>query len=99
MTADYIFCGTYENVIHVWDLETLSPMQTLAGHAGTVYAMTYSAPATSSGKGRLFTASYDKTIRVWTLDTLQCVQTLVRHQNSVNTLAAHRGWLFSGAGA
>eukprot|EP00047_Mylnosiga_fluctuans_P004167 m.233044 g.233044 ORF g.233044 m.233044 type:complete len:697 (+) comp12450_c0_seq1:87-2177(+) len=95
VTDKLIICGTYENLIHVWDLATYTETHTLDGHVGTVYALAVMTQA--NGKGRLFSASYDRTIKVWSLDQMQCVQTLTRHQNSVDTLVVQRGRLFSGA--
>lgn len=95
VTDKFIICGTYENLIHVWDINTYSELHTLDGHMGTVYAL--AVMSQSKGLGRLFSASYDRTIKVWSLDSFQCVQTLNRHQNSVDTIVVQRGRLFSGA--
>ncbi|XP_036828200.1 E3 ubiquitin-protein ligase TRAF7 isoform X2 [Oncorhynchus mykiss] len=37
VTNHHIVCGTYENLIHVWDIE--SQVRTLTGHVGTVFLM------------------------------------------------------------
>jgi E3 ubiquitin-protein ligase TRAF7 len=65
VTNDYIFCGTYENVIHVWEAVNFTVLQTLDGHVGTVYALAVMPQSSPNNKGRLFSASYDKTIRVF----------------------------------
>ena len=76
LTNKYIICGTYENMIHVWDIQSLSEITSLSGkgcglvgvayiltgHVGTVYAL--AVLPTPGGQTRLFSASYDKTIRV-----------------------------------
>jgi WD40 repeat protein len=67
VTNDYIFCGTYENVIHVWEAVNFTVLQTLDGHVGTVYALAVMPQSSPNNKGRLFSASYDKTIRVFSL--------------------------------
>ena len=93
-TDDYVISGTYEHLIHIWDIKTYQEVRTLSGHAGTVYAL---AVMQQGSIDILFSASYDRTIRVWSLDTFTCIQTLLRHENSVDCLAVRRGWLFSGA--
>lgn len=67
VTTDYVFCGTYENVIHVWEAVSFQLLRTLDGHVGTVYALAVMPQSSPNNKGRLFSASYDKTIRVWVL--------------------------------
>mmetsp|Transcript_13198 Transcript_13198/g.39721 ORF Transcript_13198/g.39721 Transcript_13198/m.39721 type:complete len:612 (-) Transcript_13198:116-1951(-) len=94
-TDDYVIAGTYEHLIHIWDVSTYDEVQTLSGHAGTVYAL--AVMQQKAGKDILFSASYDRTVRVWSLDTFTCIQTLLRHENSVDALAVSRGWVFSGA--
>lgn len=94
-TDDYVISGTYKHLIHIWDINTYQEVETLSGHAGTVYAL--AVMQQQSGKDILFSASYDRTIRVWSLDTFTCIQTLLRHENSVDALTVRRGWLFSGA--
>eukprot|EP00051_Salpingoeca_urceolata_P027745 m.483093 g.483093 ORF g.483093 m.483093 type:complete len:741 (-) comp22779_c0_seq1:113-2335(-) len=95
VSEDFVIAGTYENLIHVWDIRTFEEVATLEGHGGTVYSLVLMSHG--GGKGRLFSASYDKTIKVWSLDTFSCLQTLLRHQNSVDALVVQRGRLFSGA--
>lgn len=90
----HIICGTYENMIHVWDKESLSEVASLSGHVGTVYSLTL---LPTPGHVRLFSASYDKTIRVWNMDLLTCAQTMSRHEGSVTCLTTCRGRIFSGA--
>ncbi|KAL4230818.1 E3 ubiquitin-protein ligase traf7 [Mactra antiquata] len=94
ITNHHVLCGTYENVIHVWDIGTQQQVTTLRGHSGTVYALA----ACNTGSGtKVFSASYDRSLRVWSMDNMICSQTLVRHQGSVASLAVSRGRVFSGA--
>ncbi|KJE94942.1 tnf receptor-associated factor 7 [Capsaspora owczarzaki ATCC 30864] len=94
VTDRHIICGTYENSIHVWDVNNYSDVAVLSGHLGAVYAL---AVLSTRNSARLFSGSYDNTIRVWNLENFQCVQTLIRHGSSVDTLAASKGRVFSGA--
>ena len=34
VSDNFIICGTYEKLIHVWDKETMTPVQTLEGASG-----------------------------------------------------------------
>eukprot|EP00118_Oscarella_pearsei_P011255 m.74304 g.74304 ORF g.74304 m.74304 type:complete len:687 (+) comp35879_c0_seq8:28-2088(+) len=95
VTEQHLIAGTYENQIHVWDVGTYKEIETLTGHAGTVYAL--AAVPKGQGQMMLFSASYDRTLRVWHLETMNCVQTLIRHQGSVACLATARGRVYSGA--
>ncbi|WAQ96435.1 TRAF7-like protein [Mya arenaria] len=81
ITSHHVLCGTYENVIHVWETDGEQPITTLRGHSGTVYAL--AACTTPAG--------------VWSMDNMICSQTLVRHQGSVASLAVSKGRIFSGA--
>ncbi|KAG3272897.1 TRAF7-containing [Ictidomys tridecemlineatus] len=87
VTNHHIVCGTYENLIHVWDIKSKEQVLTLTGHVETVYAL-----AT-----KVFSACYDWSLRVWSMDNMICTQTLLHHQGSVTALAVSRGRLFSGA--
>ncbi|KAF6024651.1 TRAF7 [Bugula neritina] len=93
VTDKYILCGTYEKVIHVWELSTMEQVTTLQGHNGTVYALTW---MQSPGGILVFSASYDRTIRVWSQNNMICKQTLLRHGGSVACLVVVKGRLFSG---
>uniref|UniRef100_A0A671LZT8 E3 ubiquitin-protein ligase TRAF7 n=1 Tax=Sinocyclocheilus anshuiensis TaxID=1608454 RepID=A0A671LZT8_9TELE len=94
VTNHHIVCGTYENLIHVWDIESKEQVRTLTGHVGTVYAL---AVISTPDQTKVFSASYDRSLRVWSMDNMICTQTLLRHQGSVTALAVSRGRLFSGA--
>eukprot|EP00731_Ephydatia_muelleri_P029360 Em0020g1004a len=94
VTNQHIICGTYENQIYVWDVQSLQLLTELSGHVGIIYSLqVIEAP----GQTRLFSACYDKTLRVWNMEHMTCVQTLVRHDSSVTSLVISRGRLFSGS--
>ncbi|XP_019849787.1 PREDICTED: E3 ubiquitin-protein ligase TRAF7-like [Amphimedon queenslandica] len=95
LTSRYIVCGTYENMIHLWDINTLAEITSLSGHVGTVYAL--AELSNPGGQSRLFSASYDKTIRVWNMDLMTCAQTMSRHEGSVTCLTVNRGSIISGS--
>ena len=90
----FILCGTYEHLVHIWELETFQPVCTLEGHEGTVYGLSTIVDDTGSW---LFSASFDRTIRLWNLDEFSCDQVMERHENSANAVVCDRGMMFSGA--
>ena len=96
VTDKLILCGTFEHLVHVWDVNTFQELYTLEGHEGTVYSLAVMAQPTTA-RPLLFSASYDKSIKVWDLESFECLQTLRRHENSANAIAVQRNWLFSGA--
>uniref|UniRef100_A0A8C6RPF0 TNF receptor-associated factor 7 n=1 Tax=Nannospalax galili TaxID=1026970 RepID=A0A8C6RPF0_NANGA len=73
----HIVCGTYKNLIHVWNIESKEQARTLMGHVGTVYAL---AVISTPDQTKVFSASYDQSLRVWSMDNMICTQTLLRHQ-------------------
>eukprot|EP00049_Salpingoeca_infusionum_P026529 m.26210 g.26210 ORF g.26210 m.26210 type:complete len:673 (+) comp8806_c0_seq2:268-2286(+) len=94
VSKNFIFAGTYEHQIHVWDIETYDDFTMLQGHEGIVYDV--QVMPSVNGRGKLFSASYDKTIRVWDLDTFDCIQVLSRHEHSVDCLVIDGSRIFSG---
>ncbi|XP_015748857.1 PREDICTED: E3 ubiquitin-protein ligase TRAF7-like [Acropora digitifera] len=66
-TRHFIIVGTYNQNIHLYDVNTYQSIKALVGHIGTVTAL---APAVT-GK-LLFSASYDTTVQVQSLDG--CIQ-------------------------
>lgn len=91
-TRQFIIVGTYNQNIHVYDVNTYQSIKGLVGHIGTVTAL---APSIT-GK-LLFSASYDTTVQVWNLDTMLPMQTLSRHEGSVNCVIIHKDLLLSGS--
>eukprot|EP00039_Didymoeca_costata_P029354 m.24312 g.24312 ORF g.24312 m.24312 type:complete len:699 (-) comp7595_c0_seq1:214-2310(-) len=94
ISQQFVMCGTFANLVHIWALHTFEEVITLEGHTGTVYALAVLEEGSST---LLFSASYDRSIRVWDMNNFDCLQELVRHENSCNAVVIHREWLFSGA--
>ncbi|KAF9485857.1 glutathione degradosome [Pholiota conissans] len=63
---DYIFSGSQNRHISVWDKNTFQLKTILRGHTGSVLGLEY-APK----EKWLFSSSGDSTVRVWSTDTLQ----------------------------
>jgi len=86
----YLFSGSDDKTVKVWNLETLEEVTTLTGHSDTVYCLQV------WGK-YLFSGSNDKTVKVWNLETLQEVTTLAGHTDIVRCLQVWGQYLFSGS--
>ncbi|CAG8475440.1 4994_t:CDS:10 [Funneliformis caledonium] len=65
---EYLFSGSQEPSIQVWDLITFQPKAVLKGHNGGVLCLTLSTDQTM-----LFSSSGDSTVRVWRVDTLDAL--------------------------
>ncbi|KAF8967066.1 hypothetical protein BDZ97DRAFT_1804996 [Flammula alnicola] len=63
---DYIFSGSQNRDISVWDKKTFQLKSILRGHTGSVLCLEY-APK----EKWLFSSSGDSTVRVWSTETLQ----------------------------
>ncbi|KAH9480318.1 putative di- and tripeptidase DUG2 [Psilocybe cubensis] len=62
----YIFSGSQNQDISVWDKETFQLKDTLRGHTGSVLGLEY-----AKDKKWLFSSSGDSTVRVWSTETLE----------------------------
>ncbi|TFK40678.1 hypothetical protein BDQ12DRAFT_679847 [Crucibulum laeve] len=64
----YIFSGSQNKDISVWDKATFKLTHTLRGHSGSVLALEY-----AKEKEWLFSSSGDSTVRIWSTVTLEPV--------------------------
>eukprot|EP01132_Coremiostelium_polycephalum_P008562 gene8562-10532_t len=58
MCGGYLFSGSFDHNIKVWDLNMFSNLKTISGHRSYIHALT-------SSSFHLFSGSADKYIRVW----------------------------------
>ena len=87
---NYLFSGSWDKTIRVWDLNTLECIKELEGHTEAVLAL-------AVGNGQLVSGSYDTTVRFWDLRDFRCVRKCDGHDDAVRVLAATDGKVFSGS--
>ncbi|XP_078481474.1 zinc finger protein [Ciona intestinalis] len=89
--GDYLFSGSSDKQIKVWDTATNYKCQkTLEGHGGIVLALT-------AHGDKLFSGSADCTIKIWSIATLVELNSIAAHENPVCTLVCINNMLFSGS--
>jgi len=88
LDANFLFSGSHDNTIKLYDIDTLAPLATLTGHSYTIWALT------SDGK-HLYSGSNDHYIRVWDLETYQCVKMSNEHNSKIFHLELKDDLLFS----
>ncbi|XP_050439270.1 beta-TrCP-like isoform X2 [Adelges cooleyi] len=74
-----IVSGTCDNIIKIWDKNTLQCTKVLTGHTGAVLCLQYDDKVIISG-------SSDGTLRIWNVATGEIINTLVHHSESVLNL-------------
>ncbi|KFO22834.1 E3 ubiquitin-protein ligase TRAF7 [Fukomys damarensis] len=84
----HIVCGTCENLIHVWHMESKGQVRTLRGHVGTMYTP---AVILTPDQTKVFSVSCNWLLQVWNMDNMICTQ------SSVTAPATSQGRLFSEA--
>ncbi|PRP81779.1 hypothetical protein PROFUN_10649 [Planoprotostelium fungivorum] len=97
---NYLFTGSHDTTIRVWDLNDVEPdgvsersVGIMRGHFYTVWAL-----ALSRDKKKLFSGSSDATIKCWNTDDFSCVWTCPAGNGKVYTLCVKDEYLLS-AGA
>eukprot|EP01133_Synstelium_polycarpum_P004097 gene4097-4781_t len=86
----YLFSGSADHTIRVWDIKKLRCIFTLESHDKPVHTVVVN-------DKYLFSGSSDKTIKVWDLKTLECKITLEGHIRGVKTLCVSGQYIFSGS--
>ncbi|KAL1921027.1 uncharacterized protein VTP21DRAFT_11662 [Calcarisporiella thermophila] len=86
----YLFTGSWDKTIRVWNAETQECISILQGHADFVKSLLV-IPTLG-----LFSGSSDATIRCWNLSTYRCERVLKGHTRSIESMAVDPdGQLFS----
>ena len=79
-----VLSGSQDNTAKIWDWPVLTPIKTLAGHAGPVQALA------AKPDGKQVAVAAGKTVKVWDLATGQAIKELQGHTGDIQC-AAWRG--------
>ena len=74
----YLASGGHDNIIHIWNADTLVWLHTFKGHRNIISGLAF-----QQKQHQLFSASNDKTLKVWNLDQMAYVETLFGHEDAV----------------
>ena len=88
--CNYVFSGSDDSTVRVWDAATLNCVAIFDGHQDNVRVLT-------ADSKHLYSGSWDKTIRVWDMRTLRCVRVLEGHVEAVLALTVMKNHLISGS--
>ncbi|XP_067683417.1 U3 small nucleolar RNA-interacting protein 2-like isoform X2 [Haliotis asinina] len=72
----FLASGDRNNIIHIWDPNSMESISTLTGHRDAVSGLAF-----RKGSHQLFSASHDRSVKVWNLDEMAYVETLFGHQD------------------
>lgn len=86
----FMFTGSYDKTVKVWDVHTGKLIRTLESHTQGVKALAFD-------EQKLITGSSDNTIKVWNYHTGQCISTYRGHNDSVLAVDFHKKTIVSGS--
>ncbi|CAL9734334.1 F-box protein Met30p [Monosporozyma servazzii] len=86
----FLFTGSYDSTIGIWDLFTGKLIRRLSGHNDGVKTLFFDG-------SKLITGSLDKTIRVWNYITGECISTYRGHTDSVMSVDSFKKIIVSGS--
>ena len=74
--------GSWDGTVRLWDAVTGEHKQTLTGHRGNVYSVSFSPDGKTLASGNL-----DRTVQLWDAVTGEHKQTLTGHRGSVYSVS------------
>ena len=83
----FLFSGSFDRNIVVWDIASLDPVKILNGHEGSVQSVCLSTEY-------LFSGSTDGTVRIWNLGNFTCAQVLNIAKPVIKLVCSRRKLLF-----
>lgn len=86
----YLFTGSYDCSIKIWDINTGEVLKTLESHTKGVKSLVFD-------EQKLITGSFDHTIKVWNYHTGQCISTYRGHTDSVLSVDFFKKYIVSGS--
>jgi WD40 repeat protein len=76
---ELLISGSYDNMIKVWDLNSLVCMKTLKDHSGGITCILIY-------NGLIISGSMDKSIRIWKIDDFTCTGILKQHSSTISCI-------------
>ena len=89
LKAAYIFSGSNDKTIKIWDTKDFTCKVTLSEHDGWIRSLLV------RGK-HLYSGSYDTSVRVWNLESLEC-EKVITGPKRIESCGYWNGLLFTGA--
>ncbi|GIY16177.1 u3 small nucleolar RNA-interacting protein 2 [Caerostris extrusa] len=77
----YLASGCRNNIIHIWDADTLELLKTFRGHKGAITGLVF-----LKGSHELVSASDDKLVKLWNVDEMCYIDTIGGHEEGVTGL-------------
>lgn len=77
----FIASGGFDQIVKIWNFDTLDHIKDLAGHRGPVYSLQFQLKTNN-----LFSASQDRAVKMWDVDQLGLVDTMYGHQDGVQQI-------------
>ncbi|CCH41874.1 F-box protein [Wickerhamomyces ciferrii] len=86
----YLFTGSYDTTIKMWDINTGECLKTLESHQKGVKSLVFD-------EQKLITGSFDSTIKVWNYHSGECISTYRGHTDSVLSVDFYKKFIVSGS--
>lgn len=87
---NYVYSGSVDELIMVWDVKSYKRVRIMEGHEGTVVSLAVDGPLICSGGA-------DTTIRLWRKETGELLRILQGHIESVLSMELGPNWLVTGS--
>ncbi|XP_055934845.1 U3 small nucleolar RNA-interacting protein 2-like [Argiope bruennichi] len=75
----FLASGCSNNIINIWNPETLEHLKTFKGHKGAITGLVF-----QRNTHQLISSSSDRSLKLWNLDEMGYVETLFGHQDEIH---------------
>ncbi|XP_023219169.1 U3 small nucleolar RNA-interacting protein 2-like [Centruroides sculpturatus] len=81
--SKYLASGGRNNLIHIWNVETMEKLHTFKGHKDAISGLVF-----QKGTHQLISTSFDRSVKLWNLDEMTYIETLFGHQDVITGVDA-----------